>query len=214
MNGGGGDDPQQQRGRTGFDPQQRQQTTLTPIATTSPTYLTTSPPTAAKGKQKSVHHITVRSRRLNNFDDDDDDNTATNNEDNDDDEGASHPDDTVGSLLAEIATVLADALRMLMFADKRHWESDEFEQVRALEDALDEAKADFQELGPLLKGSFYYESDRRRTSNLIFFPLYRSLSSVPRRHGPVEGGLPASCRLGSGIPHGPLAVPRLQLPED
>lgn len=72
--------------------------------------------------------------------------------------------DSVGSLLADIANAISDALRMLMFADKRHWASDEFEQVRALEDALDEAKADFQELGPLLKGSVYYENDRRRTS--------------------------------------------------
>lgn len=102
------------------------------------------PPT--KGKQKSLHVI------VSNHDN----NGADNNEV---DEG---DNDTVGSLLAEIANILADALRMLMFADKRHWGSDEFEQVRAFEETLDEAKGDFQELGPLLKGSFYYENDRRR----------------------------------------------------
>lgn len=79
----------------------------------------------------------------------------------DDDLGADD-NDTVGSLLADIAHAVNDALAMLMFADKRHWTSDEFEQVRALDDALDEAKRDFQELGPLLKGSLYYENDRRR----------------------------------------------------
>lgn len=70
--------------------------------------------------------------------------------------------DTVGSLLAAIANSINGALHILMFADKRHWGPDEFEQVRALEDALDEAKEDFQQLGPLLKGSFYYENDRKR----------------------------------------------------
>lgn len=104
-----------------------------------------SSPPAAKGKQKSLHVV------VSNYD--------SNANDDEVDEG---DNDTVGSLLAEIANILADALRMLMFADKRHWGSDEFEQVRAFEDALDEAKGDFQELGPLLKGSFYYENDRRR----------------------------------------------------
>lgn len=108
----------------------------------------------------------MRTRRLTTKFDEDDGTaiSSTINNENDNEDGADDHDDTVGSLLAEIATVVSDALRMLMFADKRHWESDEFEQVRALEEALDEAKADFQELGPLLKGSFYYESDRRRTS--------------------------------------------------
>lgn len=71
--------------------------------------------------------------------------------------------ESVGSLLAAIANSINDALRLLMFADKAHWGPDEFEQVRALEHTLDEAKKDFQELGPLLKGSVYYENDRRRT---------------------------------------------------
>ncbi|CAN8096057.1 unnamed protein product [Discula destructiva] len=142
----------QQRGRTGFDPHRRQQTLTT----------RTSPPLSTKGKQKSV--VVVHSTRLKdgdaeaeNDDDDDDD-------DDDEDEYDEGANDTVGTLLAEIANVLADSLRVLMFADKRHWDSDEFEQVRALEGALDEAKADFQELGPLLKGSFYYENDRRLES--------------------------------------------------
>lgn len=71
--------------------------------------------------------------------------------------------ETVGSLLADIANAINDTLRILMFADKTHWESDEFEQVRTVDDTLNEAKRDFQELGSLVKGSFYYERDRRRT---------------------------------------------------
>lgn len=97
---------------------------------------------------------------------------VSNHDRDDDDDDADRPDpednDTVGSLLADVAHIVNDALRMLMFADKRHWSPDEFEQVRALEDALDEAKKDFQEMGPLLKGSFYYESDRRRESAVLF----------------------------------------------
>jgi hypothetical protein len=61
---------------------------------------------------------------------------------------------TVGTLLASIATCMTDALRILMFADKRHWGPDEFEQTRALEQALDEAKKDFQEMAPLVRGQF------------------------------------------------------------
>ncbi|KAK4241258.1 hypothetical protein C8A03DRAFT_30603 [Achaetomium macrosporum] len=67
---------------------------------------------------------------------------------------------TVGTLLAAIATCMTDSLRILMFADKRQWGSDEFEQTRVLEEALDEAKKDFQEMGPLVHGQFYYENDR------------------------------------------------------
>ncbi|KAH8888852.1 hypothetical protein GQ53DRAFT_234925 [Thozetella sp. PMI_491] len=69
--------------------------------------------------------------------------------------------DTVGSLLAGIATSLSEALRAFMFADKRQWGPDEFEQIRALEEALDDAKKDFQEMGPLVNGQIYYENDRR-----------------------------------------------------
>lgn len=84
--------------------------------------------------------------------------------------------ESVGSLLAKIANSINDALRLLMFADKAHWGPDEFEQVRALEHTLDEAKKDFQEMGPLLKGSVYYENDRRRMciSHFLIFSLDRS----------------------------------------
>lgn len=104
------------------------------------------------GKSPSLHVV------VSNFDGDNDD---------DDDRDAASDNNTVGSLLADIAIAINDALRMLMFADKRHWSPDEFEQVRALEDTLDEAKKDFQEMGPLLKGSFYYENDRRRKSSQV-----------------------------------------------
>lgn len=84
--------------------------------------------------------------------------------------------DTVGSLLASIANSLQDGLRILMFADKRGWGPDEFEQVRALEEALDEAKKDFQDMSPLVNGQFYYENDRRSMCasflplSSVFFP--------------------------------------------
>jgi len=68
--------------------------------------------------------------------------------------------DSVGSLLADLATNLTEALRILMFADKRGWGPDEFEQIRALEEALDDAKKDFQEMAPLVHGQFYYQNDR------------------------------------------------------
>ena len=85
--------------------------------------------------------------------------------------------ESVGSLLAVIANSINDALRLLMFADKAHWGPDEFEQVRALEHTLDEAKKDFQEMGPLLKGSVYYENDRRSMyiSDSSFHPRFISL---------------------------------------
>jgi hypothetical protein len=67
---------------------------------------------------------------------------------------------TVGSVLAAIANSLNDGLRIMMFADKRAWGPDEFEQLRLLEETLDEAKRDFQELPALVNGRFYYEHDR------------------------------------------------------
>lgn len=151
-----GDHPHQPRGRTGFDPHQRQQTLR--LTTTSITPTPTPTTATAKGKQKAVVYVEAvqNSPRSSSRDE------ADKNDEDDDD-----ANDTVGSLLAEIADVLTGALRRLMFADKRHWGSDEFEQVRALEDTLDEAKADFQELGPLLKRSFYYENDRRRTCTFL-----------------------------------------------
>ena len=70
--------------------------------------------------------------------------------------------DSVGSLLAAIANLIAEGLRILSFSDKRQWGEDEHEQVRALEEVLDEARKDFQELGPLLNGQLHYETDRTR----------------------------------------------------
>jgi hypothetical protein len=67
---------------------------------------------------------------------------------------------TVGAVLAVIANSLNDGLRIMMFADKRAWGPDEFEQLRLLEETLDEAKRDFQELPALVNGRFYYEHDR------------------------------------------------------
>ncbi|KAK4127676.1 hypothetical protein N657DRAFT_564353 [Parathielavia appendiculata] len=75
-------------------------------------------------------------------------------------DGSSTEPQTVGTLLAAIATCMTEALRILMFADKRQWGPDEFEQTRVLEEALDEAKKDFQEMAPLVHGQFYYENDR------------------------------------------------------
>lgn len=68
--------------------------------------------------------------------------------------------ETVGSLLAVIANSLNNGLRTLLFADKRAWGSDEFEQLHLLEETLDEAKKDFQELPTLVNGRTYYEHDR------------------------------------------------------
>ncbi|GJN75554.1 hypothetical protein PLICBS_009657 [Purpureocillium lilacinum] len=72
--------------------------------------------------------------------------------------------DSVGTLLADIANLLSDGLRILSLADKRHWGPDEHEQLRALEKALDEAKKDFQELAPLVNGQSYYQRDRKHES--------------------------------------------------
>ncbi|KAH7033339.1 uncharacterized protein B0I36DRAFT_348410 [Microdochium trichocladiopsis] len=68
--------------------------------------------------------------------------------------------ETVGTLLAVIANSLNDALRAMMLADKRAWARDEFEQLRQLEETLDLAKKDFQELPALVNGQLYYENDR------------------------------------------------------
>lgn len=86
--------------------------------------------------------------------------------------------ESVGSLLAVIAHSLNDALRILMFADKRAWGSDEFEQLRLLEETLDEAKKDFQELPVLVNGRFYYEHDRKSKYSMSYLlPTY--LTSIP-----------------------------------
>jgi hypothetical protein len=74
--------------------------------------------------------------------------------------------DTVGTLLAAIANLISDGLRIMSYADKRQWGPDEHEQVRALETALDEAKQDFQEMSPLVNGQYYYENDRNSLYSL------------------------------------------------
>lgn len=74
----------------------------------------------------------------------------------------SHGSHSVGSLLAAIATYVVEGLRILSLSDKRQWTEDEYEQVRALERVLDEAKKDFQDLSPLVNGQVYYENDRKR----------------------------------------------------
>lgn len=76
--------------------------------------------------------------------------------------GSSARNDSVGSLLAVIANLVAESLRVLSLSDKRAWGPDEHEQLRALEEVLDEARKDFQELGPLVNGQFLYENDRTR----------------------------------------------------
>jgi len=99
--------------------------------------------------------------------------------------------DSVGTLLADIANLLSDGLRILSLADKRHWGPDEHEQLRALEQALDEAKKDFQELAPLVNGQSYYQRDRKRA---YFFPSTPSNPSV-------SSGRPATscCGLSSQL---------------
>ena len=87
--------------------------------------------------------------------------------------GSTGGSQTVGTLLAAIATCMTDALRILVLADdKSQWGPDEFEQIRLLEEALDEAKKDFQELAPLVHGRFYYENDR--TGGFFFLSIFFS----------------------------------------
>jgi hypothetical protein len=69
--------------------------------------------------------------------------------------------ETVGTLLAAIANSINDGLRIMMYADKRAWGPDEFEQLRLLEETLDNAKKDFQSLPALVHGRGYYEHDRK-----------------------------------------------------
>ncbi|KAM5345017.1 hypothetical protein ACJ41O_010879 [Fusarium nematophilum] len=71
---------------------------------------------------------------------------------------------SVGSLLAAIANLVDEGLRILRLADKRQWGPDEHEQVRAFAAVLDDAKKDFQELSPLVNGQIYYENDRKHES--------------------------------------------------
>ena len=78
--------------------------------------------------------------------------------------------DTVGTLLADIATSFNDGLRILSYADKSQWGPDEHGQVHVLEEALDDAKKDFQELSPLVNGQFYYQNDRNSRDPTHFLP--------------------------------------------
>lgn len=79
--------------------------------------------------------------------------------------------DSVGTLLAAIANLVVEGLRILSLSDKRQWGQDEYEQVRALEQVLDEAKKDFQDLSPLVNGQVYYENDRKRKWNLCAYAV-------------------------------------------
>ena len=70
---------------------------------------------------------------------------------------------TVGTLLASIATCMTDALDALSqvttTAAPRQL-AERNEHLREMELALDEAKQDFQELAPLVHGRGWYENDR------------------------------------------------------
>ncbi|KAG5954365.1 hypothetical protein E4U58_007660 [Claviceps cyperi] len=101
--------------------------------------------------------------------------------------------DTVGSVLAEIANLLGEGLRIFSFADKRHWGPDEHEQVQALKAALNQAKRDFQHLCPLVNGQAQYEHDRTyetiRELGLLrtsFIAHVRQLKDWSRSGGPIN----------------------------
>ncbi|KAH6611353.1 hypothetical protein Trco_001373 [Trichoderma cornu-damae] len=101
--------------------------------------------------------------------------------------------DSVGTLLADIANLISDGQRILSISDKRHWGQDEREQERALEAVLDEARKDFQELGPLVNGRSQYEHDRRhesmeelRTIRAKFQALTAKLKDWSRSGGPID----------------------------
>ncbi len=86
--------------------------------------------------------------------------------------------DSVGSLLADIANLVVDGLRILGLADKRHWGPDEYELQRAMERVLNDAKTDFQELSPMLKSQSHYEHDRTCKLGLTRHPPRRTESDV------------------------------------
>ncbi|KAH9901963.1 hypothetical protein F4778DRAFT_771185 [Xylariomycetidae sp. FL2044] len=101
--------------------------------------------------------------------------------------------ETVGSLLAVIANSINDAIRIMIFADKRAWGPDEFEQLRLLEETLDDAKRDFQELPMLVNGRFYYENDRNadtlsdlRNLRTRFEQHSRTFKEWTRDGGPIN----------------------------
>jgi len=95
--------------------------------------------------------------------------------------------DSVGTLLADIANLIHNGLRILGFADKSQWGPDEHEQVHALEEALDDAKKDFQELSQLVNGQFYYQNDRNRKWSwiLALSDLLLLLVAVPHLQCPT-----------------------------
>lgn len=101
--------------------------------------------------------------------------------------------DSVGTLLAAIANLIAEGLRILSLADKRQWGPDEHEQVRALTVVLDEAKQDFQDLSPLVNGQIYYENDRKHESleelralKALFNTHVQNLRDWSRSGGPIN----------------------------
>ncbi|OAA72436.1 hypothetical protein ISF_01509 [Cordyceps fumosorosea ARSEF 2679] len=101
--------------------------------------------------------------------------------------------DSVGSLLADIANLIVDGLRILGLADKRHWGPDEYELQRAMERVLNDAKADFQELSPLLKSQSHYEHDRTfasleelRALRGKFYMHMQNMREWSRSGGPVD----------------------------
>ncbi|KAG6038360.1 hypothetical protein E4U41_004274 [Claviceps citrina] len=101
--------------------------------------------------------------------------------------------DTVGTLLAEIANLMADGLRIFRLSDKRHWGPDEHEQLQALGRALRQAKRDFQHLCPLVNGQTQYEHDRNyetiRELRLLRSRLMahvRLLKDWSRSGGPID----------------------------
>ncbi|KLU89934.1 hypothetical protein MAPG_08901 [Magnaporthiopsis poae ATCC 64411] len=100
-----------------------------------------------------------------------------------------------------------------MFADKRQWGPDEFEQVRALEEALDEAKRDFQAMSRLVSGQFFYERDRNSKSVEELRNLNTRLSfHRPNAIGMLSPGAAAAIDLEQGvvITHAPPNQPRHQ----
>ncbi|KAM3434093.1 hypothetical protein NHJ13734_006133 [Beauveria thailandica] len=101
--------------------------------------------------------------------------------------------DSVGSLLADIANLVLDGLRILGLADKRHWGPDEYELQRAMERVLNDAKTDFQELSPMLKSQSHYEHDRTFASlqelsalSAKFYMHIQNLRDWSRCGGPVD----------------------------
>ncbi|KAH7152075.1 hypothetical protein B0J13DRAFT_254924 [Dactylonectria estremocensis] len=101
--------------------------------------------------------------------------------------------DSVGSLLAAIATLIAEGLRILSLTDKRQWGPDEQEQERALALVLDDAKKDFQYLATLVNGQDYYENDRKHESleelralKAHFHTHMQNLRDWSRSGGPIN----------------------------